>query len=333
MKPRVFSAGDAIGVALAIAVFAVFFFVPTTEAEPPNSVPHIEALRADCAGLYPGDGCDLKCYALDTDGDELTYTWSSEQGSIEPSGDYARWTAPAVAGPCAVTVEVADGKGGRNIASAVIDVLENREPEINGLWFERDSLLPGESTALLCTASDADDHALSYEWTCTSGEIVSTGAQSIWTAPRAPGTYLVAVRADDAHGGSQVRTLLVSVYSPEPPVIEQLLVRPLLPDYTKQTNQGFRLLRGSETECEIECAASGGSKELVYEWSTTGGDIEGEGPVVLFVPPSKPAEVVVSVTVYDSFHHSAYSEVFFDVLNREKYADDDIGAGCNCHPS
>jgi len=283
--------------------------------------------------MYPGDTCELVCYALDADNDRIGYTWSSTGGCLEPAGQRARWCAPAAPGAYTITVEASDGNGGSDSGTAVIEVLRNAPPEIDGLWLERDELLPGESAALLCTASDADDHPLSYEWTCTSGELVSVDEQAVWSAPRTPGAYVTTVSVRDGHGGGSQDDVLLTVLSPEPPAIEDLIVRPLLPDYTKESATGFRLLRGSESECEIECVANDAGGNLVYDWSATSGHIEGEGPLVLFVPPSERAEVVVSVTVTDEFRQSAYAEVFFSVLNREQYPDEDEAApgGCNCH--
>ena len=107
-----------------------------------------------------------------------------------------------------------------------------------------------------------------------------------------PGVYEVSV-AYDGLGGDATGSALVTVASPEPPVIETLIVRRSFPAYTKTYSWGYRLLRGSRCECEIECVASAGDKELFYEWSATGGAIEGEGAAVLFVapPPTGPRQL------------------------------------------
>lgn len=325
----VLSTHDIVGIGVGLLVFAVIPFVPTTQPEPPNAVPHIETIHASQTSVYARDSCTLVCQAGDADGDDLAYAWSATDGEMKPLRARAQWTAPVAPGKYALTVEVRDDKGGADTTSMIIEVRQNEAPTIDGVQCETAVLLPGEATTLTCVAHDPDGHELAYEWSCTSGELVSVASEAVWTAPQAPGAYLVTARISDGYGGTKVQSVLLDVLSPEPPTIHQMSIFPLLPEYSKESSQGFRLLRGSLCECEIECIATAGGKDLVYEWTTSAGSIHGEGPTALFVPPAKRAEVVVSVIVTDILQQSDHAEVFFDVFNREAYAErDDSEIGC-----
>ncbi len=322
--------GDILGVAFAIALCTAFFFlVPLTEAAPENAAPAIDTLFSSHDQLYGTQSCELYCSARDDDEDSLTFVWSSTDGEVTPSGATARWTAPPQPGSYAIMAEVHDGNGGYDTSIVIVTVARNQAPAINTVTCSPPLMLPGESSALSCDASDPDGHALAYEWSSSSGEVSGSGHTVTWTAPSAPGTYLVEVRVFDDLGGDSSDSVLLHVAPADPPVIDELIVRPFLPEYTKEYDWGYRLLRGCLCECEIECVASAMGKELTYDWDCTEGSIEGSGPTVLFLPPNRQAEVHVTVTVSDAFGHSTTSDLFFKVFNREPFPDsDDDGCGC-----
>ena len=328
---RKFPPGDVVGVVFAIALFAVFFFVPLTKAEPENVAPAIDTLSSTHDQLYGTQSCELYCSAHDDDEDPLTFVWSSTDGKVVPSGATARWTAPLQHGSYAIIVEVYDGNGGHDTSCVIVTVARNQAPAINAMTCSPSLMLPGELSTVRCDASDPDGHALAYEWSSSSGEVSGNGHTVTWTAPSAPCTYLVAVRVFDGLGGDSTRSVLLRVAPTDPPVIDELIVRPFLPEYTKEYPWGYRLLRGSLCECEIECVASAMGKELTYDWDCNEGSIEGSGPTVLFIPPKGQAEVHVTVTVSDAFGHSATGDLFFKVFNREPFSDvPDEGGGCGC---
>ena len=306
--------------------------MPVTEPEPPNSPPEVDSVVSTLDVLFPTQSCDIRCAAHDVDGDALVVRWSTSGGTLEPLGEGARWTAPDRPGSYSVMAEVEDGNGGYDAGILVIEVARNEPPLLSSIAATPALVLPGSVVRLACSAVDPDGHALGYEWSSPDGDVSGVGPLVTWTAPSIPGVYEVSVRAYDGLGGDATGSALVTVASPEPPVIETLIVRPFLPAYTKTYSWGYRLLRGSRCECEIECVASAGDKELFYEWSATGGAIEGEGAAVLFVPPDRTTAVTVTVTVKDAFGHSAADDVLFKVFQREVYppeGEEDPGA-CGC---
>jgi len=326
-----FSTGDIGGIAFAAVLFAIFFVVTPTEAEPANTPPTIDDLMTTGDTLYADEECTLYCIASDIDQDELIFTWTATEGAIVTEGATARWTAPRRAGTSSVMVQVDDGRGGLQSEFVLLTVASNNSPSIEDIQCEPGRLLPGQASTLTCYAYDEDGHALEYEWSSTCGEVYGEGSTAKWTAPAAPGSYLIAARVYDGYGGEAVGTSLVEVLSASPPAIEQVIVRPFAPEFSKEYDWGYRLLRGRLCECELECVATADGKEITYEWVCTEGTIDGSGSVVLFIPPNKRTEVTVTALVSDEFGHTSSTDIFFKVLTREGYSEiDAVPGGCQC---
>jgi len=85
-----------------------------------NQPPRIESLSASPSIISQGGKTLIECVASDPDGDELTYQWSAEQGSISGQGPKVEWTAPNVCGDYIVTVTVTDSKGAKTSQSVTI---------------------------------------------------------------------------------------------------------------------------------------------------------------------------------------------------------------------
>ncbi|HEY9072028.1 MAG TPA: Ig-like domain-containing protein, partial [Candidatus Ozemobacteraceae bacterium] len=74
------------------------------------------------------------------------------------------------------------------------------------------SLRAGQQGSLLATALDPDGDVVDFTWTCPGGEFSNPMAQStLFTAPAASGTYLIAVTGSDGKGGTGRATLPVFV--------------------------------------------------------------------------------------------------------------------------
>jgi hypothetical protein len=84
-----------------------------------NTPPIIESLSTDCPKVRPAGTGTITCVASDPDGDELTYTWTAERGTISGEGSVVTWTAPGEYGEYLVTVTVSDGRGGEVTSSKV----------------------------------------------------------------------------------------------------------------------------------------------------------------------------------------------------------------------
>jgi len=71
----------------------------------------LEITRNKCY-LGPGEVVFLTGQATDTDGDEISYSWTAESGTLSPAdgkGQFVTWQAPAVYGTYVVKLSVTDG--------------------------------------------------------------------------------------------------------------------------------------------------------------------------------------------------------------------------------
>jgi len=113
---------------LKLVIFILFIVVLTVftgcEGIVPsiNHPPAISYLTANSDTIEAGHNTIIICYATDQDGDTLTYTWLTTEGTISGSGSMVAWTAPATAGTYTITCSVSDGKGGEDSKSISIQV-------------------------------------------------------------------------------------------------------------------------------------------------------------------------------------------------------------------
>jgi Tol biopolymer transport system component len=95
----------------------------------PNQPPTKPTITASATTIKSGGTVNLTASSTDPDGDTLTYTWSADGGSFSSTtGDTTTWTAPSVLGDQSYTisVEVSDGKGGKNNNSVAISVMSSK---------------------------------------------------------------------------------------------------------------------------------------------------------------------------------------------------------------
>lgn len=181
-----------------------------------NQLPVIDSLSLSATGeINPGTVCLAVCVASDPDEDELTYTWSADDGSFSGEGDSVSWTAPDEAGDYTVTVEVSDGKeGGVDSAQLIITVLTpNIAPVINSLTTDCPRVKKAGTGHLYCDAVDENEDELTYTWTAERGNISGEGSEVSWIAPGEYGTYLITVSVSDGRGGEATTDISIIVCS------------------------------------------------------------------------------------------------------------------------
>jgi hypothetical protein len=171
---------------------------------------------------------------------------------------------------------------------------ENQLPVISGLIASDETMTsPSSSCQIQCTAQDPDGDKLSYTWSADDGYIGGEGSSVIWTAPDAPGAYIITVEVTDGNGGIATDQITINVVVPnQPPVIESL------------TAEWHRLKKASNTP--ITCVATDPDEdELTYKWSATDdggnpvGSFTGEGDTVTWVAPNNYGNYTITVTVSD----------------------------------
>jgi hypothetical protein len=187
--------------------------IPVRANEPPT----ITSLVANADWTTPSGSLQVTCNASDPDGDELSYEWTTNGGDISGTGAAINWTAPKSVGVYNVTVVVKDGYGGEDIRKITLSVALGTPPTIeklvvtpNGNTFLREPTKLGcdfdvwksREYDIECIASNTSGE-LSYEWSCTDGEISGEGSTITWTAPN-ESSVVVTVTAivSDAEGNS-----------------------------------------------------------------------------------------------------------------------------------
>jgi len=253
----------------------------------------------------------MMCSASDPDGDQLGYIWSASAGEISGDGDTVTWVAPDSAGSYNVTVTVTDGGGGEVTKQVTITVGANKPPTITSLVADADWSTPSGTIQVTCTASDPDGDELSYEWSASGGSITGTGTVVNWTAPEEVGIYHVTVAVKDGDGGEDTGLIYLSAATGTPPTIEDLIVT-AEHQYLKETTTGYKV--GKTKEYDIECVASNTSGELVYEWSCTGGEISGEGALIIWTAPDTESDVTVTVVVTDVADNIVSKSIILNVV-------------------
>ena len=277
-----------------------------------NHRPVIASIEAEPGIVLSSISWQIECTASDPDGDELSYGWSASGGEISGEGAVINWTAPDSPGSYNVTVTVTDGRGGKIMGDVTITVRANKPPYINSLVADADWSTPLGTIQVTCTASDPDHDKLSYEWSSSGGSINGTGPQVTWTAPEETGIYQVTVVVKDGHGAEDTKSVILSVATGTPPIIEDLIVT-ADHKYLKKTANGYKV--GKTQEFAIECITSNTNGDLVYEWSYDGGEISGEGYMITWIAPDVSGDVTVTVTVTDVADNSVSRSVILDVVS------------------
>jgi len=299
-----------IGIVVAAVVVAVV--LDTMLA---NHQPAITSLIAEPGKVLLGTSCQISCVAADADGDELSYNWSATGGEINGEGAMVTWKAPGTEGSYTVTATVSDGGGGEVTSQVTIAVRSNRSPSILNLEAGAAWALPAGSLQVTCNATDPDHDELNCEWSTTGGNITGTGVAVNWTAPEEVGAYNVTVVVTDGYGGSDTRTLPITVVTGQPPVIEELRITKDRYGhcYLKKYSNGYYVGQGKMYD--LECVVADADSELSYEWSYTGGVLSGDGSLVTWTAPNTYGKVTITVTVSDIAGNMASKNLLLSVAS------------------
>lgn len=279
----------------------------------------ITSLAAEPEGVPPLGSSQLVCNATAAHGDKLTYNWSASGGIITGEGATVTWTAPN-SEPYSevshnVTVTVTSDGGSAVTDSVTIPVRANIRPTITSLVVNAGWTTPYGSLEVACDATDKDSDELSYQWTTTGGSISGTGEAVNWTAPKAVGAYTITVVVKDGYGGEDIRKIPVCVNRSTPPTIENLIVTPKGHIYLRRGTAA-----GSDYDVwvgkgyDIECLASNTTGELFYGWSSTAGNISGEGSTITWSAPNQTSfTATLAVIVSDGAGNSMAKNIVFYV--------------------
>ncbi|MGA2158148.1 MAG: PKD domain-containing protein [Dehalococcoidia bacterium] len=205
------------------------------KAEQPNRPPVIDQIIGPKAWL-PQTESPLTCVASDPDGDNLTYTWTADNGTIKGSGSTITWMSPARDGLYNITLTVSDGRGGTATMVQPERVIFNADgsisqdaPVVLKITLPSSDVVADVVTAAkrvrIWTASSviamvdgAETKSLKYLWTSSNGRIQAKGlnegtaSQVNWIAPGAAGDYTLDVVVNDNKGNSAKGTVNFKVF-------------------------------------------------------------------------------------------------------------------------
>lgn len=210
----------------AVIVAAAVLPLVLVNALSPNLQPVISGLEAESEIVLPLGSSLITCNATDPDGDVLIYQWTATGGDISGTGEIVNWTAPQEFGAYNVTVVVDDGRGGEATRTIVLTASNGPVPVIASLnvTAREPKYLKETSTGykvgktkvydIRCFASGTE--ALSYNWTCTGGEISGEGSLVTWTAPNTTSDVTITVRVYDGKGNWAERNIILKVVECSP---------------------------------------------------------------------------------------------------------------------
>lgn len=122
-----------------------------TNSDEINREPVIDKLFAKPARIEIAGMTSLTCHANDPDGDELSYNWLSEYGSIKGSGKSVSWESEKnMEGIFCIRCVVSDGKGGICADSVSVNVVQSKPTQLfvsaqaNIYNLTKTILLPGD---------------------------------------------------------------------------------------------------------------------------------------------------------------------------------------------
>ena len=191
---------------------------PPPEVKLPNQAPVIEAVN------YAGDAfsnseVQIDCTARDADSDNLTYTWTAEEGQIRGTGYSVLWIPPGKMGTYPITLAVTDGKGGVATENISIRVVTNADgtatPEVDlklklgaaePVIMDKQRIRKWLTVDIFCVVENAGGGDLTYTWSETEGKLIGNGleagraAKVQWIAPSVNSDPIVSVTVKDSQG-------------------------------------------------------------------------------------------------------------------------------------
>jgi hypothetical protein len=208
-------------VADSVGAHSIGILNQATALVPVDQAPVIELASQSHGQLHPNQTAILSVEAADPDGQAITFTWSSADGTIAPiatadNASSVAFTAPAVLPdePMHVTVMVTD-TGGQATQLVFEFNRPNHVPVVAQTSIASSPMVFGEPAQLAVTVTDSDGDALTYAWSSTcvgSFDDATSSAPSFQLVSVPSGQYCVfSVVVTDAHDGQATGTLAVIV--------------------------------------------------------------------------------------------------------------------------
>ena len=256
-----------------------------------NHAPVVTA-GTSASSVQVGNTVDLTGTATDEDeGDTLSYRWTSNNGGT--FADNTRltttWTATnTVPGDVTLTLTVTDSYEASSSASVTVTVANN-PPNVNIVTLAQ-TVTVSVSLSLVATATDDNEgDILSYRWTSNNGGTFAddTRLATTWTAPDTSTTVVLTLTVTDAHEGTGMDSVTITVSNRIPTVSAD--GTPLIVAVSEVVN-----LDGTATDVD-------GGDNLTYNWTSSGGGAfaDVEALDTTWTAPTSPGIITLTLSATD----------------------------------
>jgi len=261
--------------------------------EPDTSAPTINIeYPADNAEFVVGSIILIKANA--TDNESIAKVEFFIDGNIvktvtKPPFEYSLNTS-GITGNHTITAKAydsSDNTASSNIVNIKINEV-NKPPVITSMSALPSTVYLEGTSALKCTAGNADGDVLTYTWIKSAGIITGTGSSVTWTAPGTAGIFSIKCEVSD---GKDTDTDSLFVTVTDQPINN-------LPVINSVTIDSLSIYPNNSTQ--IICSADDADgDELNYIWNSTAGTINGTGPSVIWTAPDSILTCNIDCTVSD----------------------------------
>ncbi len=184
-----------------------------SDVEVDNYPPRIKGMGAKEPIVLKGSSTTIYCAAEDKDGDQLTYHWSADYGTITGTGSSVAWKAPDEEGMSHIICRVDDGRDGEAADTISIEVVAFLpvDPIIKSVTARPGKIDLGATSELLCSAYDPEGSELTFSWFAEEGGVAGDDSVAVWTAPDYAGNFPVRCIVENQTGGSAADSIIIVV--------------------------------------------------------------------------------------------------------------------------
>jgi len=183
-----------------------------------NHDPQISGIGISANDLFTITEYEISAAAIDPDGDALTYKWSVNGGVLSNENiNPTKWVTPDFPDTFDITVEVSDGKGGKDTETRSVKVeeliiIKDNPPQVNDIIIKDDPLYTDTKYYVHGDVFDPDSDLAGFAFAASGGVLSGQSANTIyWTTPVNAGEYSITLTARDKQGNEGTLTVLFKV--------------------------------------------------------------------------------------------------------------------------